>query len=241
MKNVNNHSLALFDTALRELRNSLLTMSSIAQRNLESAGRGLLDRNSTLCSLVIGEDDEVDELERLIDREAMEILIRYSPLAQDLRVVLASMRIASNLERVSDQAVTVARRARKMNKQPEAALCKTIEPVLQLSKELIRDCMKAFAEGNVPLALSVIARDRELDRRHRTLTKEFTRAMEVHPVDIRTHLHLTFIVRALERVGDHAVNIAEDVVFIEQGEDIRHVHETGEAKRRTQVTAAPLN
>lgn len=241
MKTPSHHSLALFDNALRELRNSLLTMSSIAQRNLESAGRGLLDRNSTLCSLVIGEDDEVDELERLIDREAMEILIRFSPLAQDLRVVLASMRIASNLERVSDQAVTIARRARKMNKQPEAALCKTIEPVLQLSKELIRDAMKAFAEGSVQLALTVIARDRELDRRHRALTKEFTRAMEVQPVDIRTYLHLTFIVRALERVGDHAVNIAEDVVFIEQGEDIRHVHEAAENRRRAEVTTAPLN
>jgi phosphate transport system protein len=239
--NVNSHSLAFFDTALRELRNSLLTMSSIAQRNLESAGRGLLDRNSTLCSLVIGDDDEVDDLERLIDREAMEILLRFSPVAQDLRVVLASMRIASNLERVSDQAVTIARRARKMNKQPEAALCKTIEPVLQMSKELIRDSMKAFAEGNVPLALSVISRDRELDRRHRALTKEFTRAMEVDPGNIRTHLHLTFIVRAFERVGDHAVNIAEDVVFIEQGEDIRHAHESGETKRKTSITIAPVN
>ncbi len=239
--NVNSHSLAFFDTALRELRNSLLTMSSIAQRNLESAGRGLLDRNTTLCSLVIGDDDEVDDLERLIDREAMEILLRFSPVAQDLRVVLASMRIASNLERVSDQAVTIARRARKMNKHPEAALCKTIEPVLQMSKELIRDTMKAFAEGNVPLALTVISRDRDLDRRYRSLTKEFTRAMETDHANIRTHLHLTFIVRALERVGDHAVNIAEDVVFIEQGEDIRHAHDSGETKRKTSITIAPVN
>jgi len=242
MKNPNSHSLAFFDTALRELRDSVLTMSSIAQRNLEGAGRGLLDRNSTLCSLVIGDDDEVDELERLIDREAMEILLRFSPVAQDLRVVLASMRIASNLERVSDQAVGVARRARKMNKQPEAALCKTIEPVMEMSKELIRDAMKAFAEGNVPLAHAVIARDKDLDRRHRALTKEFTRAMEIDPANIRTYLHLTFVVRSFERVGDHAVNIAEDVVFIEQGEDIRHAtHESAEAKRKAAAAALPVN
>jgi len=188
MKNPTDHSLAFFDTALRALRDSVLTMSSIAQRNLETAGRGLLDRNSTLCSLVIGDDDEVDELERLIDREAMEILLRFSPVAQDLRIVLASMRIASNLERISDQAVGIARRARKMNKHPEAALCKTIEPVLQMSKELIRDAMKAFAEGNVSLAHSVIARDKDLDRRHRALTKEFTRAMEIDPANIRTRI-----------------------------------------------------
>ncbi len=232
MKNSSNHSLGLFDSSLRELRNSLLTMSSIAQRNLETAGRGLLDRNTTLCSLVIGDDDEVDDLERLTDREAMEILLRFSPVAQDLRTVLASMRISTNLERVSDQAVGIARRARKMNKHPEVAISKTVEPVMQLSKELIHDAMKAFAEGNVPLALSVIARDKDLDRRYRALTKEFTRCMETDSANIRTYLHLTFVVRAFERVGDYAVSIAEDVVFIEQGEDIRHgQHESAEKRK----------
>jgi phosphate transport system protein len=240
MKNPTSHSLGLFDAALRELRNSLLTMSSIAQRNLESAGRGLLDRNTNLCSLVIGDDDEVDDLERLTDREAMEILLRFSPVAQDLRVVLASMRIATNLERVSDQAVGIARRARKMNKHPEVVISKSVEPVMQLAKELIRDSMKAFAEGNVALALSVIGRDKDLDRRYRALTKEFTRAMEIDQANIRTYLHLTFVVRAFERVGDHAVNIAEDVVFIEQGEDIRHAQqESGERRKGASASVAP--
>jgi phosphate transport system protein len=110
---------------------------------------------------------------------------------------------------------------------------------MQLAKELIRDSMKAFAEGNVPLALTVIGRDKELDRRHRALTKEFTRAMEVDPANIRTYLHLTFVVRAFERVGDHAVNIAEDVVFIEQGEDIRHAQQDA-GERRKGAPNAPV-
>ncbi len=237
------HSLAHFDSALRGLRDSILTMSSIAQRNLEGACRGLLERDSVGCSVVVGDDDEVDELERLVDREAMEILIRFAPMADDLRLVLGSMRIASNLERVSDQAVGIARRAKKMNKHPEVVLTKVVEPVFQLAMELIQDGMRAYADGDVDLALAVIARDKELDRRHRALIKEFTKAMEGDPLRVRSHLHLTFVVRFLERIGDHAVNIAEEVVFIQRGEDIRHghSHEASESLRKSLEPALPLS
>jgi len=236
MKSSTGHSLALFDSALRDMRNSVLTMSSIAHRNLESACRGLLERDSMLASMVIGEDDEVDELERTVDREAMEILLRFSPVAQDLRLVLGAMRIASNLERVSDQAVGIARRARKINKHPEVALAKLVEPVGLLALDLLRDSMRSFADGDAALAKDVILRDKELDRRHRALIKEFTRAMETDATNVRSLLHLTFVVRFLERIGDHAVNIAEDVVFISQGDDIRHGHDpAAEIRKRPEV------
>jgi phosphate transport system protein len=241
MNSTSGHSLALFDSALRDLRNSVLTMSSIAQRNLETACRGLLERDSMLANLVIGEDDEVDELERVVDREAMEILLRFSPVAQDLRLVLGAMRIASNLERISDQAVGIARRVRKINKHPEVALGKLVEPVGILALDLLRDSMRAFAEGDVALAKEVILRDKELDRRHRALIKEFTRTMETDAANVRSLLHLTFVVRFLERIGDHAVNVAEDVVFISQGDDIRHGHDTSAEPRRRSASALPVN
>jgi len=222
MRETQKHALALFDTALQGLATSLLTMSSLALRNLEGASRGLLNRDTTLCRLVVGDDAEVDDLERAVDYQAMQVLLRYSPVAEDLRIVLSSMRIASNLERVSDQAVRVARRARKLNKRPELLLTRTIEPLLGMAMELIRDGMKSFAERDIPLAQSVIARDQELDRAYHAFVRELTTGMEIDPANIRTYLHLTFAARALERVGDCAVNIAEEVIFIREGGESRH-------------------
>ncbi|MEO0445477.1 MAG: phosphate signaling complex protein PhoU [Verrucomicrobiota bacterium] len=204
------------------LGSSVLTMASIAQRNLETIYRGLMERDSELCRTVIGEDDEVDELEMRVDQEGMEVIMRFAPVAQDLRRTLGSMRIAANLERISDQAVNIARRTRKMNKQPEVAQAKVMDPAFRLALSLVEDSIRAYSEGDVSLAREVIKRDAELDDVHDKLIKEFTTAMEVDRDNLRTYLHLLFVVRFLERVGDHAENISEDVIFIELGTDVRH-------------------
>jgi len=216
------HTLVGFDLALQDLRSSVLTMASLTQRNLENVYRGLMERNSDLCSEAIGEDDEVDELERTTDHEGMEVILRYAPVARDLRRVLGSMRIATNLERMSDQAVNIARRIRKINKHAEVTETKLIEPTFRLAIELAGDSVRAFSEGDMGLARSVIDRDQRLDDQHDQLIKEFTRAMERDQEHLRTYLHLTFLVRFLERIGDHAENIAEDAIFIELGADVRH-------------------
>ena len=116
------HTFGNFSTALREARNSVLRMASIAEQNLENAVRGLLTRNSELCNEAIVEDDEVNNLERRIDADSFEILMRYNPVASDLREVIAGMKVANNLERVSDEAQNIARRARKILKHPELDL-----------------------------------------------------------------------------------------------------------------------
>lgn len=217
-----NHILGKFDDALTELQNSVLTMASITLRNLENVRHGLLGRNNDACYEVIGQDDEVDEFERSIDRDGMELILRFSPVAKDLRKVLGVVKISSNLERVSDQAVGIAKRARKMNKRPEVAVAKTVEPVYELALDLMSDSVKAFSGEDAVLARKVIERDDELDKAHVKLIKQFTKLMETDTENLRSYLHLIFIVRFLERVGDHAANIAEDVVFIQEAEDIRH-------------------
>ncbi len=222
MSSLGGHTLATFDTNLQNLRNSVLTMASLARRNLENVRRGLQERNSELCSEVIGEDDEVDELERKVDREGLELILRFTPVAQDLRQVLRSMKVATDLERISDQAVNIAKRARKLNKRPEVAEAQTIEPIFNMAIDMVRDSVKAFTDGDVTMAQQVIVADKKLDKRHTVLLKEFAQLMESDISNLRAYLHLTFVVRALERVGDHAVNIAEDLVFIEEGADIRH-------------------
>lgn len=225
MNSPSSSSSTPFEGARQNLRNSVLTMASLAQRNLEHVCRGLLERNTDLCNKAIGEDDEVDELERRVDWEGMQLIVKYAPKAKDLREVLGSMKIATNLERVSDQAVNIGRRTRKMNKNAEVGAAKSIEPTYELAAELLAKSIRAFSEGDVALALEVIHADDALDKQHDRLIKNLTRAMETDLENLRTYLHLIFVVRFLERVGDHAVNIAEDAIFIQKGEDIRHQEE----------------
>ena len=112
------HISTSFDTALNSLKNDALMMSSLAERLLENAMQGLLRRDSTLCNLAIADDEEVDVLEKQIDKEGVEIMIRFHPVASDMRHVISTMKLSSNLERIADQSVVIARRAKKLNLRP---------------------------------------------------------------------------------------------------------------------------
>lgn len=215
--------LANFENALKEARESVLRMASIAEQNLECAVRGLLTRNSELCNEAIVEDDEVNNLERKIDADSFEILMRYNPVASDLREVIAGMKVANNLERISDEAQSIGRRARKILKHPEISEAALIEPLYEKALSLFRDAMKAYAEGDNDLALSLYDRDRELDAAHNKVIRDLTKSIDNQEVRVKSFLHLIFIVRSLERVGDHAVNIAEDGIFLESATDVRHL------------------
>ena len=217
------HTLAGFEQALKEARENVLRMASIAEQNLESAVRGLLMRNAELCNEAIVEDDEVNNLERRIDAESFEILMRYNPVATDLREVISGMKVANNLERISDEAQNIGRRARKILKHPEIAEVALVEPLYEAALSLLRDGMKSYAEGDTDLALSLYGRDRQLDKAHKNVIRELTKQIDNEEVRVKSFLHLIFIVRSLERVGDHAVNIAEDGIFLESATDIRHL------------------
>jgi len=217
------HILGDYETALKQAKKSVLTMASIASENLSNSVRGLLDRNEDLCNDAIAEDEEVNAFERSIDKEGMEILMRYNPVATDLRSVIASMKISTNLERIADQAENIARRARKIIKKGELAEVNLIEPVYALASELLSDAVRSFSESDVELALGLHDRDLELDKLHKKTLKMLTKAMESDVQNLRTYLHLIFIVRCLERVGDHAVNIGEDAIYMASASDIRHI------------------
>ena len=217
------HTLTTFEDSLKELKQSLLLMGSTAAENLQSAVNGLLSRDTTLCNAAIAEDEVVNTYERTIDEDGMSILMRYNPLATDLRLVVGAMKIATNLERVSDLAGDVARRAKKTLKQPERDQTRLIEPIFQQALDLLNDAMRAFAEGDIDLALSLHDRDKELDASHKKATKKLTADMEEDSENVRIYLNLIFILRCLERVGDHAVNIGEDAIYVYRAADIRHV------------------
>ena len=217
------HTLGTFDAALRGLRKHVITMASVATQNLANAVQGLVTRNLELCNEAIAADDEVNSLERAIDREGMEILMRYNPVASDLREVISSMKIASDLERISDQAESIARRARKILKYAEVPESLMVEPVYELANSMFQDSMRAFSEGDMQLGLSLLEKDEILDKSHDKAIKELRKCIERDTANLKTYLHLVFIVRCLERVGDHSVNIAEDAIFAKKATDIRHL------------------
>lgn len=233
-----NHILGSFEQALREARNAVMRMASISEQNLGNAMRGLLTRNAELCNEAILEEEEVNQLERRVDAESFEILMRYNPVAGDLREVIAGMKIANNLERISDEARSIARRARKLLKHPEIPEVHLIEPVYEKAMSLFRDAVRAYAEGDTELAISLYAKDLELDEAHRSVIRELGKRMDRESGQVKQILHLIFMVRSLERVGDHAVNIGEDAVFLINAEDIRHLGAKKAAKRRAAEAAS---
>lgn len=215
------HILSSFNQALERLREGVITMSSHARKNLANAMRGLLERDSDLCNQTIADDQDVNQLEKSVDKMGLDILFRFHPLAHDLRQVMGTIRIANNLERISDQASSIAKRARKINALPELAEVNLVQPVYELAARLLESSVNAFSAGDIEAAAAIPARDKELDAAEKQLQASLVELMENRSGPIEVYLHLIFIGRFLERVGDHAKNIAEDIIFIERAEDVR--------------------
>jgi phosphate transport system protein len=216
------HTLTNFNAALDNLRGSVLMMSSLTQGNLQKSLRGLLERDDTFCNDCIADDEEIDLLEMQIDREGIEVMSRYQPVASDLREVVSSIKIGANIERVADQAVNIARRARRLNDHPLLPEIHLLDEPIKLSLSMFDDAVRSFAERNAQLALGLKARDKELDRLNKELTDRLILRMQDDSESLPAYLNLIFISRCLERIGDHSTNMAEDVVFAVRAEDIRH-------------------
>ena len=216
------HTLTDFTTSLDQLRGSVLKMSSLTQISLKNSIRGLMERDDDWCNDCIAEDEEIDLLEMQIDHEGIEVMSRFHPFASDLREVISSIKIGANIERVADQAVNIARRARKLNEQPELTELHLLDKPIRLSLEMFDDAIRAFAERNADLAVEIKSRDKELDLLNKELTDTLINRMQDDAPNLPSYLNLIFISRCLERIGDHACNIAEDVVFAVSAQDIRH-------------------
>lgn len=217
------HILSNFDAALKQLRVDVLAMATNAESNLEHAMRGLFERNPELCSQAIADDEEVDQLEKRIDHEGMRILALYNPVAADLRKVVSTMKMSTNLERVSDEAGNIARRARLVLKNDEIPEADLLKPVFELASSILRESIQSFVDGDLKLAETIDDKDDALDTAHNDLVELLRKRMEQNPSSLKDYLDLMFMVRSLERVGDHATNIAEDTIYVESAKDVRHL------------------
>jgi phosphate transport system protein len=218
------HISSSFDAALYGLKNDVLMMSSLTDRIFQAAVEGLLNRNSDLCSQVVADDDEIDILEKQIDLDGVNSLVRFHPVASDMREVISAMKVSTSLERIADQAVTIARRARRLNAKsamPELAL---LEPPYRLALEIFRDSIRAFADGDYELARTLKLKDRELDALTDHVIERLVERVAHEAESSRSYLDLILVARALERVGDNSTNIAEDSFWRDQAEDIRHTY-----------------
>lgn len=216
------HILGSFDEALASLRNNVVMMASLTERAFDRAITGLLERNDDLCANAIADDEEIDQLEKQIDKDGIDLLLRFQPVASDLRRVVSSMKLSPNIERVADQATNIARRARKLNQHPPLPETELIESMYAHAMSMFKDSIDAYIREDVPLARAIIPRDEELDELNALASKQLIERMAQDPDQLRGYLNLIFVSRCLERVGDHATNIAEDAVYAAAAEDIRH-------------------
>jgi phosphate transport system protein len=216
------HILGTFDEALGSLRNNVLMMAGLAERSLERAMKGLIERDDDICANAIADDEEIDQLEIQIDKDGVDILLRFQPVASDLRRVVSAMKLSSNLERIADQATNIARRARKLNRHPALPELELILPMNAQAMSMFKDSVDAYVREDVELGRAIVPRDTKLDELNRAASRRLIERMAQDPDQLRGYLNLMFIGRHLERVGDHATNIAEDAVYAAAAEDIRH-------------------
>jgi len=206
-----------------ELKKSLLTMAGEVESLLGQAIRALVERDSELAGRVRDGDKAVDLHELEVDHRVLELIIRHRPLASDLRLCMTATKIAPDLERVADHGVNIAEQALQLNAMPPLKRFVTIPAMATIASGMVRDAITAFVHGESSLARAVIARDDEVDSMHEQVFRELLTYMMEDPRTITRGLALLLVSRSLERIADQATNIAEQVVYLVEAEDIRHL------------------
>jgi len=211
-----------FHRALDELRERTAQLGGLAERALELSVRSFVQRESTMAAEVLRYEEKINASEREIDELAIDLLAMQQPMAIDLRLILAILKINADLERIGDQAVNIAERSRELSNGPAAEINIDLGAMATLARSMLRDALNAFGTEDADLARHVLESDDELDDMNRHAFREVTKFVESSPhLSVAAIDHL-IISRNLERVGDHATNIAEDVIFWLSGTDVRH-------------------
>jgi len=210
-----------YNEELAQLKESLLAMASHAESSVSRALRALVDRNDDLARQVEADDKILDQFEIEIDDVAIHLLAK-APLATELRLITVAMKISQNLERVGDEAVTISRRSVELNSEPQLKPYVDLPRMATMSLEMLREAITAFVNREPARARAVIPRDQDVDDLNRQLHRELSSYMVERPTTITRCLRLMVISKAIERIADHATNIAEEVVYLYEAKDIRH-------------------
>lgn len=221
------------DQELAHLKERLISMATYAEAAVNRYIKALIDRDSDVASKAKEEDRVIDQLEVEIDELGISLLAK-APLASDLRLITVTMKISHDLERVGDEATTIARRTVELNQEPQLKPYIDIPHMARLALEMLREALDAFVNRDPGRARAVIPRDKEVDSLNKQLHRELASYMIERPSTITRCLNLMVISKSLERIADHATNIAEEVVFLYEGEDIRHQIKVKSASAKTE-------
>jgi phosphate transport system protein len=216
------HTSKQFEQQLRALKDKLLLMSHHAEKMIADSIRALVERRPSLAEDVIKSDDTMDQLELVIDNMCYEILALEQPVARDLRFIATALKIVRDIERIGDIAVNIAERATELIQEPEMKRLIDLPIMAEASQRILKDSLDAFVNSDVELAEKVIRDDQFIDDCYEQIFRELLTYMMEDTKYISRALKVIFIAKHLERVGDHSSNIAEMVIFLVRGQDIRH-------------------
>ena len=211
-----------FDQELSHLKDELLRMSALADQSVAQSLKALVQRDSALAKQVDADDNQLDRLQMEIDERCIQLIALRQPKARDLRLLVMTMKIATELERIGDQAVNIAHRTEELNKEPLLKPLVDIPRMAEIARGMIRDALDAFVYAKPETARAAILRDDEVDKLNRQLHRELTSFVIEDPHTITRALNLMSVAHNLERIGDHATNIAEEIVYLYEARDIRH-------------------
>jgi phosphate transport system protein len=214
------HIVKSFDSELQRLYGEIGRMGEIAIAQLDAAIDVLMRRDTKAADRVIANDDAIDALEHEVSTDVLRLLALRQPMARDLREVYAALRISADIERIGDYAANVAKRSRVLNQNAPVAPVRGLPALAKLANELVRDAIQAYRDRDADRAVAVRNRDVEVDEAYTALFRELLTYMAEDPKQITACTHLLFMAKNIERIGDHATNIAENTWFLVHGESL---------------------
>jgi phosphate transport system protein len=217
-----NHISKIYDVELNEIREKLLIMGGKVEMMIANAMKSLVDRNSELAERTIAFDHEINHLEVEIDEKCLQVLARRQPAARDLRFLTLALKIVTDLERIGDQCSAIARRARELNLEPPLKPYIDLPRMAQWTSAMVKEALDAFVRGDEVLALKVCRDDQFVDDLNEQIQRELLTFMMEDPETITRAIKINYISKCVERIADHATNVAEMVIFMVKGKDIRH-------------------
>ena len=229
-----------FQQSLEDLKENLLVMAGLAEQAIQRAIEAYRVRDLSICDLVSRSEIAINRMERDIDQAALDLLAMEQPMAIDLRFILSVIKINADLERVGDAAKSISDRVRHMERMAAVDLPVDIPRMASLAADMVRKSLQSFIEGDAELARTVLTMDDAVDQMNRAAYKTLTKVMEESSHLAPQALNALMICRSLERVADHATNIAEDVIFWVQGDDVRHHKSVAKAAAMRRQRAAPV-
>lgn len=218
--NPTRHIVSAYDEQLNTLHGFIYEMGSLAKEQIEAAVAAMTGREPGLAAKVMERDQALDMLERKVEAQTIRLLALRQPVANDLRVVIAALRISANLERIGDFAANIAKRSLALETLPEVTLSASMVPIGRAVADMVARVMQAYRADDLAMALAVREQDAEVDRAYTALFRELLTYMMESPQRITACTHLLFAAKNLERIGDHATNIAETICFRIQGEQL---------------------